>query len=103
MKFSARLTFSKGLNKPMDVKHIAKLARLKIEEDRLADFERDMERIAAMVEGLPDIEDDIFCENKIPISLRADKAAAGKYEREELLANAPQVQSGCFAVPKAVE
>ena len=43
-----------------EVKHIAKLARLKIDDDKLADFKKDMEKIVAMVEGLPDIEDEDF-------------------------------------------
>ncbi len=87
----------------MDVKHIAKLARLKIDEGKLADFEKDMEKIVEMVEGLPDIEDDSFAENTAPMMLREDKAVPDKFSREELLANSPQVQSGCFAVPKTVE
>ena len=87
----------------MDVKHIAKLARLKIEDEKLADFERDMEKLVAMVEGLPDIEDDSFAENAASMQLREDKAAYNEFKREELLANSPKVQSGCFAVPKTVE
>ncbi|MBE6862315.1 MAG: Asp-tRNA(Asn)/Glu-tRNA(Gln) amidotransferase subunit GatC [Ruminococcus sp.] len=87
----------------MDVKHIAKLARLKIEDDKIADFERDMEKIVAMIDGLPDNERDILTENVNPMSLREDRAVTDKFTRDELLANSPKVQSGCFAVPKTVE
>ena len=37
----------------IDVKHLAKLARLRIEEDKLAKFEKDMESIVAMVSSQP--------------------------------------------------
>lgn len=40
----------------IDVKHLAKLARLRIEEDKLAKFEKDMESIVAMVEQLPRLQ-----------------------------------------------
>ena len=38
----------------IDIKHIAKLARLRIEDDQLDKFESEMENIVGMVEKLPD-------------------------------------------------
>ena len=35
--------------------------------------------------------------------LRKDEAVTGKYSRQELMANAPQVKAGCLVVPKTVE
>ena len=37
----------------IDVKHLAKLARLRIEEDKLAKFEKDMESIVARAGSTP--------------------------------------------------
>lgn len=88
----------------IDVQHIAKLARLRIEADKLEKFERDMQAIVDMVEQLPDVAiTDNGLSPEAPMLLREDRAHSGKYARDELLANAPSVQAGCFVVPKTVE
>ena len=43
----------------IDIRHIAKLSRLRIEDEKLAKFEKDMEAIVAMVDRLPDIEEEL--------------------------------------------
>ncbi len=87
----------------IDIKHIAKLARLKIEDDQLEKFESEMQNIVNMVENLPDIDDELVLDEKNPMMLRKDKAVTDKYTRQELMANAPQVKAGCLVVPKTVE
>lgn len=87
----------------IDIKHIAKLARLKISDDELSKFEREMQNIVNMVENLPDIDDELVLDEKNPMILRKDKAVTDKYTRQELMANAPQVKAGCLVVPKTVE
>lgn len=87
----------------IDIKHIAKLARLRIEEDKLAKFEKDMQSIVNMVENLPDIQEDLALDKENPMILRKDTAVTNKFTRAELMKNAPQVQAGCLVVPKTVE
>lgn len=87
----------------IDIKHIAKLARLKIEDDQLGKFESEMQNIVNMVENLPDIDDELVLDESNPMILRKDKAVTDKYTRQELMANAPQVKAGCLVVPKTVE
>lgn len=88
----------------IDVNHLAKLARLRIEEDKLAKFEADMESIVAMVEQLPEVSGDASgLDPEHPMKLRKDVESAEKYSRSELLANAPQMQAGCVVVPKTVD
>lgn len=87
----------------IDIKHIAKLARLRIEDDKLEKFEKDMEAIVAMVDRLPETEGELTLDPDNAMVLREDKAVTNKFRREELLANAPQVQAGCLVVPKTVE
>lgn len=87
----------------IDIKHIAKLARLKIEDNQLEKFESEMQNIVNMVENLPDIDDELALDEKNPMILRKDKAVTDKYTRQELMANAPQVKAGCLVVPKTVE
>lgn len=87
----------------IDIKHIAKLARLKIEDEKLSKFESDMESIVNMVENLPDINEELTLDPKNAMELRKDVAVTKKFTRDELLKNAPQVQAGCVVVPKTVE
>ena len=87
----------------IDIKHIAKLSRLRIEDDKLSEFETQMQNIVNMVENLPDIEDELVLDESNPMILREDKAVTDKYTRQELMANAPKVKAGCLVVPKTVE
>lgn len=87
----------------IDLKHIAKLSRLRIEDDKLSKFKSDMQGIVDMVENLPDIEDEPLLDPDNPITLRKDEAKTDKFTRDELLANAPHVTAGCLVVPKTVE
>lgn len=87
----------------IDIKHIAKLARLRIEDDQLDMFESEMENIVGMVEKLPDIQDEMTLDPDNPMILRKDVAVQDKFTRQELMQNAPQVKAGCLVVPKTVE
>ena len=87
----------------IDIKHIAKLARLRIEDDQLDKFESEMENIVGMVEKLPDIQDQMTLDPDNPMILRKDVAVQDKFTRQELMQNAPQVKAGCLVVPKTVE
>ncbi len=87
----------------IDIKRVAKLARLRIEEEKLDKFEREMESIVAMVENLPELTDKaVGLDPSRPMGLREDKIRPS-LKRGELLANAPQTQAGCVVVPKTVE
>ena len=87
----------------IDIKHIAKLARLRIEDDQLDKFESEMENIVGMVEKLPDIQDEMTLDPDNPMILRKDVAVQDKFTRQELMQNAPQVKAGCLVAPKTVE
>ena len=87
----------------IDIKHIAKLARLRIEDDQLDKFESEMENIVGMVEKLPDIQDEMTLDPDNPMILRKDVAVQDKFTRQELMQNAPQVKAGYLVVPKTVE
>ena len=87
----------------IDIKHIAKLARLRIEDDQLDKFESEMQNIVGMVDKLPDIQDEMTLDPDNPMILRKDGAVQDKFTRQELMQNAPQVKAGCLVVPKTVE
>lgn len=87
----------------IDIKKIAKLSRLRIEEDKLEKFEHDMKGIVEMVEKLPNIQsDEHLIDPQNPMELRPD-VVKPSVKREELFANAPKMQAGCLVVPKVIE
>jgi aspartyl-tRNA(Asn)/glutamyl-tRNA(Gln) amidotransferase subunit C len=87
----------------VDIKHLAKLARLEFNESEHEKFARDMKNIVTMVEKLPEISQitSLVDENN-KMELRQDKAEQ-LFRREELLANAPEVEAGCVLVPKVMD
>lgn len=87
----------------IDIRHIAKLARLRIEDDQLEKFESEMQNIVNMVEKLPDIDDEMTLDENDPMKLREDTVSDKKFTRQELMQNAPKVKAGCLVVPKTVE
>lgn len=86
----------------MDIKHIARLAHLRFTEEELVLLEKDMAELTEMVKELPEILQDSADDRPI-IVLRSDEVIDSEQSHEELMANAPLVVSGCFAVPKIVE
>ena len=87
----------------MDGKRVAKLARLRIPDEKIAKMEADMEDIVRMVENLPDISSsDALIDVNNTMELRED-VIVPSYPREAILKNAPKAVAGCIVVPKAVE
>ena len=87
----------------IDINHLSKLARLKIEPEKTAKFEQDMQAIIDMVEHMPAMEEDFISVDKNnPMTLRKDEIKPS-FRREEMLKNAPKAAAGCVIVPKTVE
>ena len=87
----------------IDIQHVAKLAKLRLEEDQAARFAKDMENIVSMVQQLPDLPDTgALIDPDHPMIFRKD-VVEHHYDRKELLENAPRVKAGCVVVPKVVE
>lgn len=87
----------------IDIKHIAKLSRLKVSENEIEKFEKDMENIVSMIENLSELSDtDSLLDKNNSMTLRED-VAHNEFKRDELLKNAPQLKAGCVVVPKVVE
>jgi aspartyl-tRNA(Asn)/glutamyl-tRNA(Gln) amidotransferase subunit C len=88
----------------IDVKRISKLSMLEIEDDKIEKFTNDIQEIIEMVNNLPDfdsVDEELSLDNVM--TLREDVAKTDKFKREELLSNAPFVESGCIVVPKTVD
>lgn len=87
----------------IDIRHIAKLSRLKIDDSELLGYEKEMSDIIAMVEAMPDIQDELTVDPDNAMILRADEVAEKKISRDEILRNAPKMVAGCVVVPKTVD
>ncbi len=86
----------------VDIKKIAKLARLRIEPEEEEKFQKEMENIIAMVEKLPDVPvSDLRPKAEDRMPLRPD-VVTESLSREEILKNAPETTAGCVVVPKTV-
>lgn len=86
----------------IDVKHVARLARLHIEEDKLDKFQKEMQGMLALVEGLPELNGALTVDPDNRMELRRDEIQPS-LRRDKVLENAPQTVAGCVVVPKTVE
>lgn len=86
----------------IDIDAIAELARLDIDESEREKLERDMAKIIAMVDNLPELSETPYACGNETMLLRRDEVRECAVTREELLSNAPFTENGCFAVPKTV-
>lgn len=86
----------------IDVRHIAKLAKLELDDDKIPMFEKQMEDILGMVENLPKIDGErLAVDPNNAMTLRPDEILPS-LPRGDVLKNAPQNQAGCIVVPKTV-
>ena len=89
-----------------ELKEIAYLARINVKEDSLPSLKKELEDILDLFEELNAAETAEISAMSHPLDLsqptRQDEVTEENL-REELLKNAPSVQSGLFLVPKVIE
>ena len=87
----------------VDVRHIAKLAMLKLPEDQVAAMEQEFSAFIAMADRLPELEHDEMQELPENRMTLRDDTVVPSYPREAMLQNAPKTAEGCIVVPKILE
>jgi aspartyl-tRNA(Asn)/glutamyl-tRNA(Gln) amidotransferase subunit C len=87
----------------INIRHIAKLSRLHIDENEIEKFEKDMQSIVGMVENLPEFKDYSLGLNASDAMVLREDEIMPSMKRSEVLQNAPQSEAGCIVVPKIVE
>lgn len=87
----------------IDIKHIAKLSRLRIDDAEVESYEKEMINMINMVEAMPEISDELGIDETNVMTLREDVLGEDKLSRDVILKNAPKVVAGCVVVPKTVE
>ncbi len=88
------------------VRHIARLARLKMSDAEVEAMVPELNNILGWVEQLGEVNTDgvepLTAVIDQPLRLRDDQVTDGGI-RDAVLANAPDAQHGFFAVPKVIE
>ena len=89
-----------------EVKHIASLAKLKLNEDEVTKYANELGQIAEFVDQLKEINVEGIKPTAHILDIknvfRKDERKAS-FDREEILKNAPSKEAGCISVPKVVE
>ncbi len=87
----------------IDIRHLAKLSRLHVDDAKLPKFQQEMEKILELVDNLPQLSGgNIGIDIDNPMTLRSDTVTPS-LRRDDVLRNAPQTEAGCVVVPKVVE
>jgi len=89
-----------------DIEKIAHLARLDINDADVPDYARNLSDILSLVEQMSAVDTSGVTPMAHPLDarqrLRADDVTETN-QREQLQANAPQVEAGLFLVPQVIE
>ena len=85
---------------------VAKLARIKVEDDQLPALAEELNRILGFIEQLSEVDVDgvepMTSVTPQRLKRREDVVTDGGYQ-DKVLSNAPDAREGFFAVPKVVE
>ncbi len=88
------------------VAHVARLARIRVEDEALEPLAGELGNILTWIEQLDEVDtDDVPPMTSViehSLRQRPDEVTDGGY-RDKILANAPGSEDGFFAVPKVVE
>ncbi len=91
---------------PATVRRIAKLARIRVDDDQVAPLQTQLNGILGWIEQLNEVDVDgvapLTGAADIAVRLRDDRVTDGGIA-EQVLANAPDRAGAFFAVPKVVE
>jgi aspartyl-tRNA(Asn)/glutamyl-tRNA(Gln) amidotransferase subunit C len=89
-----------------DVRSIAHLARLYIEEDKIDDYVEDLSSILALVDEMNQVDSHEVKPLSNPLDasqrLRADEVTEGN-QRDKFQQIAPDVAAGLYRVPRVIE
>ncbi len=91
--------------KDEEVLHIAKLARLNLQENEIQDYKKNLEEILEFADTINKVDTDNIDEtigiNENYNVFRKDEIIS-ESDKDELLANAPSQDEGMFRIPKVI-
>lgn len=88
----------------IDMLHLAKLCKIKIDDELSEKIKMDISKILKSVEDLPNFDkhESFFDPNNI-MTLRDDKVTKQEFTRDDILKNATKTKAGCAVVPKEID
>ena len=89
-----------------EVKHIASLAKLKLSDNEVEKYAKDLGQIAEFVEKLNEVDTKGVKPTAHILDIKnvfREDERKESFPREEILKNAPSKDAGCISVPKVVE
>lgn len=89
-----------------EVEHIAELARLALSDEELALYQGQLSAILEYFERLQELDTEAIPPTATVLPLRSvmrEDEVHPPFPREEILANAPAAEEGCFKVPAVLE
>ncbi|MEA5445466.1 Asp-tRNA(Asn)/Glu-tRNA(Gln) amidotransferase subunit GatC [Gammaproteobacteria bacterium AB-CW1] len=91
---------------PDDVRHIAHLARLRIEEQDIQEYAGNLSRIVDFVDQLGKADTDAVTPMAHPLEMAQrlrDDVVTEENHRDEYQQNAPATEAGLYLVPRVIE
>ena len=91
---------------PEQVEHIAELARLALTPDELALYQDQLSHILEYFERLQELDTEAIepTASVLPLhTVMREDVVQLSFEREDILANAPAIDGGCFLVPRVLD
>lgn len=89
-----------------EVLHIAKLARLKLADNEIQDYKKNLQEILDFADTINHVDTDNIGEtigvNENYNIFRKDEIKREDSDKEELLSNAPSQDEGMFRIPKVI-
>jgi aspartyl-tRNA(Asn)/glutamyl-tRNA(Gln) amidotransferase subunit C len=89
-----------------EVQHIAELARLALSDEELALYQEQLSAILEHFERLQELDTEVISPTATVLPLRSVMRAdepRPPFSREDILANAPAAEQGCFRVPAVLD
>lgn len=87
----------------IDIRRIANLARLHLDDSETEKYEKEIGNIVNMVKKLPNFSSAVLELNENDAMVLREDIVKPSANREDILKNAPQTEAGCVVVPKIVE
>ena len=88
------------------IKHVAKLARISVDEAKVDSLTKDLNSIFKFIEQLNEVDvegvEPMTSVSPQKLKRRIDQVSDGD-QQDKVLSNAPDAREGFFAVPKVVE
>jgi len=89
-----------------DVEYVSKLSRLSFGEDEKKDFVEKLNSVVEYIEKLEEVDVEgvkpMYHAVDVKNVFREDEVKPS-FKREDMISNAPDVEGGCFRVPKVVK